>query len=267
MPKRRRELPTEEEGPSVARASSPPRPLSHFLRRVSLPLAGGSSAVERGESAAALTRFRNALQHVRGRRSVHAIAAAPRPSDSSCFLIRFDGGARGDPGLVAGAGILWAPVRWKLAGWDPARDVGGRIRLAAAAALMPQLTTINRAEYVGLIAGLKLAETAGARHVLVEGDSLLVVEQLNGALAVTEPAQQVGRGGVGCKGGRVARCGGAVLCATLSWSLLSIDHEIAAAPHPPPRSCMPRRWPYSPAFARGSCGTSLATPTQPLTPS
>lgn len=64
------------------------------------------------------------------------------------------------------------------------------MRLASNASFASYLTS-NEAEYGGLIAGLRLASAAGVRRVVVEGDSLLVVNQLLGERFVIEPRLQV----------------------------------------------------------------------------
>lgn len=48
------------------------------------------------------------------------------------------------------------------------------------------LATHNTAEYVGLIAGLELAQEHGVRHVRIYMDSELVVDQVNGRSKVKE---------------------------------------------------------------------------------
>ena len=50
--------------------------------------------------------------------------------------------------------------------------------------------THNIAEYQALILGLRLALKHGARHVVVKGDSTLVVKQVNGEWKTKNPALQ-----------------------------------------------------------------------------
>jgi ribonuclease HI len=50
--------------------------------------------------------------------------------------------------------------------------------------------THNIAEYKALILGLRLARKHGARHVVVKGDSTLVVNQVNGEWKTKHPALQ-----------------------------------------------------------------------------
>jgi ribonuclease HI len=48
--------------------------------------------------------------------------------------------------------------------------------------------THNTAEWQALILGLRLALTHGERHVVVKGDSMLVVKQVNGEWKTKHPA-------------------------------------------------------------------------------
>ena len=50
--------------------------------------------------------------------------------------------------------------------------------------------THNTAEYEALILGLRLALTHGERHVVVKGDSMLVVKQVNGEWKTKHPTLQ-----------------------------------------------------------------------------
>jgi hypothetical protein len=106
----------------------------------------------------------------------------PPPSPASCFLVTFDGGARGNPGPGASAGLLWSPMGHS--------STGSRTLLAECAAYAPHITC-NQAEYGGLIEGLRLAMSAGASQLLVEGDSMLVVNQVTGKWRVNDATLQV----------------------------------------------------------------------------
>jgi ribonuclease HI len=78
--------------------------------------------------------------------------------------IWFDGAARGNPGPAA----IGAVIK------NPDGDV-----VATVSEVIGE-TTNNVAEYSALIAALKAAAGAGARRIVVRGDSLLVVNQMNG---------------------------------------------------------------------------------------
>ena len=88
--------------------------------------------------------------------------------------VYFDGGSRGNPGPAAiGAVVL-----------DP--STSPPTRLAAISEYIGN-TTNNVAEYRALIAGLEAAREFDARRVVVRGDSMLVLKQVEGAWRVKQP--------------------------------------------------------------------------------
>jgi len=88
-------------------------------------------------------------------------------------LVTFDGGSRGNPGPAAiGAVVTDTSV-------DPPRVV-------ATVSESIGVTTNNVAEYRAAIAGLEAAGAHGADHVVLQGDSLLVIEQLAGRWKVKQ---------------------------------------------------------------------------------
>lgn len=80
------------------------------------------------------------------------------------WVVRCDGGARGNPGPGAAAYVLLDPA---------GREVEAR------GALLGSVTN-NVAEYRGLIAGLRAAARHGAQRLTVYMDSELVVKQMLG---------------------------------------------------------------------------------------
>eukprot|EP00980_Cylindrotheca_fusiformis_P015427 scaffold4343_cov144-Cylindrotheca_fusiformis.AAC.5 len=85
------------------------------------------------------------------------------------YLLRFDGGSRGNPG-IAGAGMVLYD--------DQGQEIWcGRKFLSESA-------TNNVAEYLGLLSGLKCALSLGIKRLVAEGDSQLIVRQLNGEYRV-----------------------------------------------------------------------------------
>jgi ribonuclease HI len=87
------------------------------------------------------------------------------------LVVRFDGGARGNPGPAAAAAVIEEP------GGGVVAEVGEVLGRA----------TNNFAEYKALLLGLAKARELGAREVEVVGDSELVVHQLNGRYQVRSP--------------------------------------------------------------------------------
>lgn len=86
-------------------------------------------------------------------------------------IVHVDGGARGNPGLAAGAAVVSAP--------------DGEV-LASETELLG-VTTNNVAEYRGLLLGLARARELGASEVEIVNDSELVAKQLNGSYRVRHP--------------------------------------------------------------------------------
>jgi ribonuclease HI len=84
------------------------------------------------------------------------------PITASEYILRFDGGSRGNPGL-GGCGAVIYHNNEEM--WSGYMFVGDNV-------------TNNYAEYSGLILGLKQALELNIKELIVEGDSLLVINQL-----------------------------------------------------------------------------------------
>jgi ribonuclease HI len=87
------------------------------------------------------------------------------------MTLQFDGGSRGNPG-PAGIGVVI-----QAADGTPLVTLGRFIGKA----------TNNVAEYTALITALEEAKKLGARHIIVRGDSELVVRQMTGQYKVRHP--------------------------------------------------------------------------------
>ncbi|CAM9349758.1 unnamed protein product [Chrysoparadoxa australica] len=92
--------------------------------------------------------------------------------DAEQYVLRFDGGSRGNPG-VSGAGA----VIYRRKGDELTELWHGSI-------WMGDGHTCNEAEYTGVIKGMEGAKQLGIKDLHVEGDSQLIVRQLNGAYKV-----------------------------------------------------------------------------------
>ena len=103
-------------------------------------------------------------------------------NDADCVLLQFDGGSRGNPGLAGSGAVLYGPS---------AAPSAGRPLLVEGGHVLPRNATNNEAEYAGLIYGLGLAAAKGVKHLVIEGDSLLVVEQVRGAWKTSAPHLQL----------------------------------------------------------------------------
>ena len=88
--------------------------------------------------------------------------------DRNIYVLRFDGASKGNPGK-AGAGAVIYLNNNEL--WDGSKYIGNRF-------------TCNYAEYSALILGLKEAINRNIKILYVEGDSQLVINQLNGKFKV-----------------------------------------------------------------------------------
>lgn len=90
---------------------------------------------------------------------------------SNIYLLRFDGGSRGNPGIAGAGMVLYDDQGTEIwSGWK----------------FHSERATNNVAEYLGLLSGLKCVESFGIKRLIVEGDSLLIVKQLNREYRVKE---------------------------------------------------------------------------------
>ena len=97
-----------------------------------------------------------------------------RDGERDTVAVYFDGGSRGNPGPAAiGAVVL-----------DPSTTPP--TRLASVSEYIGN-TTNNVAEYRALIGGLEAAREFPARRVVIRGDSMLVLKQVEGAWRVKQP--------------------------------------------------------------------------------
>jgi ribonuclease HI len=81
---------------------------------------------------------------------------------TSKILIKFDGGSRGNPGISGAGAVIYEDG----------------VEVACVSIFVGSNSTNNEAEYTGLIEGLKLAVFFGYKNIDVEGDSMLVINQV-----------------------------------------------------------------------------------------
>jgi len=84
----------------------------------------------------------------------------------TAHLVQFDGGARPNPGPAAAAAVLWSPP-----------DLEGKRTPIFESGKYLGKATNNIAEVQGLLLGLQIAAMRGAREILIEGDSELIIFQ------------------------------------------------------------------------------------------
>lgn len=95
-------------------------------------------------------------------------------SPDKTYLLQFDGGARGNPGIAGSGMVLYDPGTMEelWCGWK----------------FMGENTTNNAAEYSALLLGIQCARSLGVQKLRVEGDSLLAVNQVTGKWKAREPS-------------------------------------------------------------------------------
>lgn len=91
-------------------------------------------------------------------------------SPEKTYVLRFDGGSRGNPG-IAGAGMVLYKGEDGIEVWSGYHYLGDKY-------------TNNEAEYRGLITGLQCARTLGVQNIVVQGDSQLILRQIVGEYKV-----------------------------------------------------------------------------------
>ena len=88
----------------------------------------------------------------------------PKIYPSYEFKLNFDGCSKGNPGLAGAGAVIYKDNKEY---WFDFMFIG-------------ENNSNNYAEYSGLIIGLKKAKECGIKSILVEGDSLLVINQMKG---------------------------------------------------------------------------------------
>lgn len=89
------------------------------------------------------------------------------------YVLRFDGGSRGNPG-IAGCGMVLYDSDDGSEIWSGYHYLGDK-------------NTNNEAEYMGLITGLQCARSLGIKNIVVQGDSKLILSQVEGKYQVKSP--------------------------------------------------------------------------------
>ena len=93
----------------------------------------------------------------------------------AAWLIQFDGAANPNPGPASSGAVLWSPKDFD----------GKRIPIFESGKYLGKATN-NIAEVQGLLLGLQTAATRGAREILIEGDSELIIFQQTGRYRVSD---------------------------------------------------------------------------------
>jgi ribonuclease HI len=93
----------------------------------------------------------------------------------TAWLIQFDGAANPNPGPASSGAVLWSP-----------KDLDGKRNPIFESGKYLGKATNNIAEVQGLLLGLQIAATRGARELLIEGDSELIIFQQTGRYRVSD---------------------------------------------------------------------------------
>jgi ribonuclease HI len=91
-------------------------------------------------------------------------------SPEKTYVLRFDGGSRGNPG-ISGSGMVLYDADEGTEVWSGFHYLGDS-------------HTNNEAEYTGVVEGLRCAHAMGARAIVIQGDSQLIIRQLEGKYGV-----------------------------------------------------------------------------------
>jgi len=91
-------------------------------------------------------------------------------SPEKTYVLRFDGGSRGNPG-ISGSGMVLYDADEGTEVWSGFHYLGDN-------------HTNNEAEYSGVVEGLRCAHAMGARTIVIQGDSQLIIRQLEGTYRV-----------------------------------------------------------------------------------
>uniref|UniRef100_A0A6C0JH15 RNase H type-1 domain-containing protein n=1 Tax=viral metagenome TaxID=1070528 RepID=A0A6C0JH15_9ZZZZ len=88
----------------------------------------------------------------------------PKIYPQNYYLLQFDGCSKGNPGMAAAGAVLY---KNDIEIWSGSKFLGYN-------------ETNNYAEYMGLIMGLSKAIEFDISELIVEGDSMLIIKQMNG---------------------------------------------------------------------------------------
>ena len=96
----------------------------------------------------------------------YSLLVGSSDKSATAWLMQFDGAANPNPGPASSGAVLWSP-----------KDANGyRAPIYEMGKFLGKATN-NLAEIQGLLLGLKIAAMRGARDLLIEGDSELIIRQ------------------------------------------------------------------------------------------
>jgi len=110
-----------------------------------------------------------------GVRGCYELLVGESDRSATAWLIQFDGAANPNPGPASAGAILWSPP-----------DIEGKRRPVFESGKYLGKATNNIAEVQGLVLGLEIAAMRGAREILIEGDSELIIFHQTGKYRVSD---------------------------------------------------------------------------------
>lgn len=110
-----------------------------------------------------------------GVKGTYTLLVGESDRSEAAWLIQFDGAANPNPGPASSGAVLWSP-----------KDLDGRRNPVFESGKYLGKATNNIAEVQGLLLGLQIAATRGARELLIEGDSELIIFQQTGRYRVSD---------------------------------------------------------------------------------
>ncbi len=110
-----------------------------------------------------------------GAKGAYWLLVGQSDRSEAAWLLQFDGAANPNPGPASSGAVLWGP---------PGLD--GRRSIVCEMGKYLGKATNNIAEVQGLLLGLKIAVMRGARELLIEGDSELIIFQQTGKYRVSD---------------------------------------------------------------------------------
>ena len=110
-----------------------------------------------------------------GPRGSYDLLVGESDRSEAAWLIQFDGAANPNPGPASSGAVLWSP-----------KDLDGKRNPVFESGKFLGKATNNIAEVQGLLLGLQIAAMRGARELLIEGDSELIIFQQTGRYRVSD---------------------------------------------------------------------------------
>ena len=110
-----------------------------------------------------------------GPRGVYYLLVGQSDRSEAAWLLQFDGAAKPNPGLASSGAVLWSP-----------KDFDGKRTPVFEMGKYLGKATNNIAEAQGMLLALKIAAMRGAREILIEGDSELIIFQHIGKYRVSD---------------------------------------------------------------------------------